>query len=120
MLRTMADEGDPAAMLGGDIEDLLDAMNVTGKAGNDHPSARIGDDLAQHRLDVALRCDEARHLRVRGVAKEKVDALLTETRESAQVGEPSVQRELVHLEVAGVQQQSSAGANGTASASGME
>ena len=44
------------------------------------------------------------HLGVGRVGEEEVDALLPEPRERAQVGEPAVQRQLVHLEVAGVQQ----------------
>ena len=45
------------------------------------------------------------HLGVGGVGEEEVDALLAEPREGAQVGDPAVERELVHLEVAGVQHQ---------------
>ena len=54
---------------------------------------------------------EARHLGVGGVGEEQVDALLAQPRERAQVGDPAVERELVHLEVAGVQDQSRAGAD---------
>ena len=46
---------------------------------------------------------EAGDLGVGRVGEEQVDALLAEPGERAQVGEPAVERQLVHLEVAGVQ-----------------
>ena len=55
---------------------------------------------------------EARHLGVGGVGQEEVDALLAEPRERTQVGDPAVERQLVHLEVAGVEHQRGAGPDG--------
>ena len=78
------------------------------------------EDLVEHRGDVALGRGEAGHLGVGGVGHEQVDALLAQPREGAQVGEPAVERQLVHLEVAGVQQRAARGAHATASASGIE
>ena len=43
------------------------------------------------------------HLGVGGVDQQQVDALLAEPGEGPQVGDPAVERQLVHLEVAGVQ-----------------
>ena len=54
---------------------------------------------------------EAGHLGVGRVGHEQVDALLAEPGERAQVGDPAVERQLVHLEVAGVQHQAGAGAD---------
>ena len=54
---------------------------------------------------------EAGHLGVGRVDHEEVDALLAEPGERAQVGDPAVERQLVHLEVAGVQHQPGAGAD---------
>ena len=51
------------------------------------------------------------HLGVGGVGQEQVDALLAEPGEGPQVGDPAVERQLVHLEVAGVQHQPGAGAD---------
>ena len=48
---------------------------------------------------------EAGHLGVGRVGEEQVDALLAEPGERPQVGDALVERELVHLEVAGVQHQ---------------
>ena len=50
-------------------------------------------------------------LGVGGVGEEQVDALLAEPGERAQVGDPAVERQLVHLEVAGVQHHAGAGAD---------
>ena len=60
-----------------------------------------GDDLVEHGADGALERREARDIRVGGVDDEQVDALLAEAGELAEVGEPAVERQLVHLEVAG-------------------
>ena len=62
------------------------------------------EDLVDGRRDLALGRGEARDLGVGRVGQEEVDALLPEPGEGAQVGEPAVERQLVHLEVAGVQQ----------------
>ena len=71
----------------------------------------LGEDPVQHRGDVLLRGGEARHLGVGGVGEEQVDALVAEARELVEVGDPTVERELVHLEVAGVQHDARTGAD---------
>ena len=55
------------------------------------------------RADVALGADEAPDLGVGRVGEQQVDALVAEPGEAGQVGDPAVERRLVHLEVAGVQ-----------------
>ena len=61
------------------------------------------------------------HLGVGGVGHQQVDALGAEPGEAAQVGQPPVQRQLVHLEVAGVQDHARPWCGSpTASASGIE
>ena len=65
--------------------------------------ARLGDDVGDDLADVALGRDEPGHLGVGRVGQQQVDALVAEPGEAGQVGEPAVQRGLVHLEVAGVQ-----------------
>ena len=54
---------------------------------------------------------EAGNVGVRRVGQEQVDALLAEPGERAQVGEAVVERQLVHLEVAGVQHEAGGGAD---------
>jgi len=87
----------------GGVHHLLDAVHVRREARHDQLLVRRGEDPLQGRFDVALVRREARGLGIGGVGHEQVDALLTEPGEAAQVGEPVVERELVHLEVAGVQ-----------------
>ena len=55
--------------------------------------------------------DEAGHLGVGRVGHQQVDALATEPRPAAEVGDPAVERQLVHLEVAGVQDGAGRGAD---------
>ena len=71
----------------------------------------VAEDLVDDRGDRLLARGEARHLGVGGVGQEEVDALLAEPGERAQVGDPAVERQLVHLEVAGVQHHPRAGAD---------
>ena len=66
---------------------------------------RGAEDLLDRRGEVALGRREAGDLGVGGVGQEQVDPLLAQPGEAAQVGDPLVERELVHLEVAGVQDQ---------------
>ena len=72
----------------------------------------VAEDLLDGGDELALRHREAGHLGVGRVGEEEVDALLAEPGEAAQVGDPPVERELVHLEVAGVQHQAGGGADG--------
>jgi hypothetical protein len=58
------------------------------------------------RADRALGDHEAGDLGVGRVDEEQVDTLLAEAGEGAQVGDPAVERQLVELDVAGVQHQS--------------
>jgi hypothetical protein len=85
---------------------------VGGEAGHDDALLAGVEDVLQHRGDVALRGGEAGDLRVGRVRQEQVDPLLTEAGERAQVRDPPVERELVHLEVARVQDHARGGADG--------
>ena len=64
---------------------------------------RLGDDVGDDLADIALGRDEPAHLGVGRVGEQQVDALVAEPGEAVEVGDPPVQRGLVHLEVAGVQ-----------------
>ncbi len=66
-------------------------------------AARLGDHVADHDADILLGRDEAADLGIRGVGEQQVDAFVAEPGEAVEIGEPAVQRRLVHLEVAGVQ-----------------
>ena len=103
------DEGHLAAVGVGLVEDLLDAVHVAGEAGDDDPPRRGPEDGLDRRHQVTLGGGEAGDLGVRGVGHEEVDALVGQPGEAAEVGDPAVQRELVHLEVARVQDETRRG-----------
>ena len=107
-----ADEGHPAAVRGRRVEHLLHPVHVAGEAGHDDPLLGLREHLVQHRGDVPLAGDDARDLGVGGVGHQQVDALGPAPGESAQVGQPAVQRQLVHLEVPGVQHHAGRGGDG--------
>lgn len=106
-----ADEGDLAAVLVGGVQDLLDAVHMAGEAGDDDPARRGAHHLLDRRVQLTLGGRESGNFGVGGVGEEQVHALLAEAGEGAQVGDAIVERELVHLEVAGVQHHPGAGAD---------
>ena len=110
----------PCAVRDRGVQDLLHPVHVGGEAGDDQPLPALAEHPVQGGGDVALRRGEAGHLGVGGVDHEQVDPLLPESGEGPQVGDPAVQRQLVHLEVAGVQDRAGRRRIATASASGME
>ena len=87
------------------IQGLLYTMHVRGEAGHDDALSAGSEHTLEGGSDVPLRCCEAGHLRIGRVDHEEVDTLLTETGEGTEIGDAAVQRQLVHLEVAGVQDQ---------------
>ena len=94
------EERDTAAVGGRGIQHLLNPVDVAREARHDHAAGRLADHLVEHRADGSLKRCEARDVGIRGVHHEEVDALLAEPREGAQIRQPAVQRQLVHLEVA--------------------
>ena len=107
-----ADEGDLAPVRPGAVEHLLDAVHVAGEAGDDQPLRRPGEDVVQDRADAPLGGDEAGHLGVGRVRQQQVDAGQPQPGEGAEVGQDAVQRQLVHLEVAGVHERAGRGVHG--------
>ncbi len=81
------------------------------KLEHDDPAGRGPEHGLDRGGELALGDGEAGDLGVRRVDEEEVDALLAEPGEGAQVGHPPVERELVHLEVAGVQHEPGRGAD---------
>ena len=69
------------------------------------------EDLVDRRRDLELRGGEAGHFGVRRVGEEQVDTLLPQSGEGTQVGDPTIERQLVHLEVTGVEQGAGPGAH---------
>ena len=98
-------------VLHGDIEHLLHTVNVAGEAGDDDPALRGFEHPPKHRGYLALGGNEARNFGIRRVGHQQVDAFGAEPGEATEVGQPAVERQLVHLEVAGVQHQTGGCAN---------
>ena len=86
-------------------------MNVGGKAcNNDAPGGAVHN-LIQHRSNVRFARSEAGNICVRGVHQEQVNPFFAESGKRAKIGESSIEGKLVHLEVAGVKNGTSARAN---------
>ncbi|MPM60694.1 hypothetical protein SDC9_107546 [bioreactor metagenome] len=86
-------------------------MHVRGEAGHHEFLGSLAEDPLQCGLDVLLGKGEAGHIGVGGVGHQQVDPpLITgQPREPAQVSDPLVERQLIHLEVAGMQHHAGAG-----------
>ena len=98
-----AAEGHLAAILHGEVDDLLDAVDVGREGRNDDALVlRPGKQAADTGGHLLLGGGEAGTLRVGGVAQQSQHALLTVLRQSRKVGGAAGQRGVVDLEVAGL------------------
>ncbi len=93
------------------VEHLLHAVDVRGEGGDDDAPLSVAEEVLEHGPDVLLQCREAGDLGVRRVRHEQVHTLLAEAGEGTEVRDPTVERELVHLEVAGVEDVAGTGAD---------
>ena len=84
------------------INNLLNAVNVGREASNNDSALRTVNHTFQHWTDFTLERGKAGNVRIGGVGQEQVDAFFTEACECTQIGEATVERKLVHLEVTGV------------------
>ena len=87
---------------GGGVEDLLDAGDVAREGRDDHPAVERLHDLAERLADGPLGRGVARVLGAGRVRQEADDALRAELGEDREVGQLAVDRGVVELEVAGV------------------
>src|SRR5437879_7218712 len=97
-----ADEGDTPAEPHGQVDDLRHAVDVRREGRDEDPAGRLPEDRLQLRTDAALRRRHARLLDVGRVREQEQHALGAEFPEPDEVGQPSVERRLVDLEVTGV------------------
>ena len=107
-----ADESDFAADGGGDVHDLLDARDRRCEAGDDHFARRRAREFLDARADGPLRRRVAGALDVGAVAEQREHAFRAVAREGVQVKRLAVDRRRVHLEIAGVNDDSDRSANG--------
>ena len=97
-----ADERDLAAVRRGRVDDLLDAVDVRGEAGDDDPALAAREHALQVRADDRLAESEMPGaVGVRGVAAQQQQALAAELGEPRHVGRRAADRRLVELVVAG-------------------
>ncbi|CAB4731483.1 unannotated protein [freshwater metagenome] len=97
------DEGNLAAVEPRHLDNLLDSVHVGGEGRQDDAALGSKEHGVEDRDDVALARDEARNLGVRAVDEQEIDARVAEAREPIEIGDPAVERNLIHLEVTGVQ-----------------
>ena len=97
-----ADERDLAPAVDPDVGRLLHPVHVRGERGDEDPALAAREDLAERLAHDALGLGDAGPLGVRGVAEQEVDAEAADLREPADVGALPVDRRVVELVVAGV------------------
>ena len=98
-----AGEPDPAAMGGGDLADGVQARDVGGEAGDQHPVLQAAQKLHQRRPDLGLRARLALDQGVGGIADHGEQILVAERAQRVLVVVVSDQGLRVQLPVAGVQ-----------------
>ena len=102
LLHRPADDRDVAVHVLRCVEDLLDARDVARERGDDDPALERLHDLAERLADGPLGRRVAGVLRAGRVGQEAGDALRAEARQDREVGQLAVDRRVVELEVAGV------------------
>ena len=95
------DERDLAPVGGGGVDDLLDAVDVRGEAGDDDAPLAAQEELLELGPDDRLAGREAGAVGVGRVAAQQQQLLVAELGQAPDVGRPAVDRRLVELVVAG-------------------
>ena len=97
-----AEERDLAAELRRHVHEDLEAVHAGGERGDDDLPARAREDLLEGGHHVEFRPGEPGPLDVRAVREQRQHTFAAELREPVKVEVLRVERRLVHLEVAGV------------------
>ena len=114
------DQGDLAPERRSGIDDLLDAVDVRGEAGDDDAAVGAREHLLQMRPDLSLGGRETRAIGVGRIAAQQQNALGAQLGQARDVGRHAVDGGLVELVVAGQQHRAQAGAESDAHESGIE
>ena len=101
-LHAPAEQGDLPAEPVGEVEDLLDPVDVGGEGGEDDAARGSAEALGERSADLALGRRRARPVDVRGVGHEAEHPALAQLGEPVVVGALAVDRARVELEVARV------------------
>ncbi len=99
-----ADKHDLATVLVGGIHHLLHAVHMGGEAGDDDLAGSLRKCLVKSRTNGGLRLDEARNLGVGGIHHQKIHTLFADLAELHEIGDAVIERQLVELDVARVNQ----------------
>ncbi|CAH0327150.1 hypothetical protein SRABI128_05814 [Microbacterium sp. Bi128] len=105
-----AHEGNLAVVVGGGVENLLDAVHVRGEGRDDDALGGLPEQPVQGGPDFLLGGGEAGDVGIGRIRHEQVHAFFAQLGEVPEVGDAAIQRELVHLEVTGVQDGAARGA----------
>jgi hypothetical protein len=97
-----ADEGDFAIDAGSDVDDLLDAVDAAGEAGEDDAARGRSAEVFESRNYGTFGRSEAGALDVGGVGEERENAFVAIARERVEIEAGAVYGRLVDLEVTGV------------------
>ena len=84
------------------VDEDLHPVDARRERGDDQPPARAGEDLLERLDDFGFRAGEAAAIDVGAVGEQRQHALGAELREAVQVEVLAVERRLIDLEVAGV------------------
>ncbi len=114
LLHRAADDDHLAAERPGCIEDLLDARDVAGEGGDDDPSVQPLHDAPERLANGALGRRVAGALGAGRIGQQAEHSLAAELGQGVDVGHLAVNRRVVELEVAGVDDQTERGAQGNA------
>ena len=99
------DEGKPPTVCHNGIDRLLDAVQVAGKTGDDHPAGRLSNQIFERAPDGSLGGYETGPLGVGRVGKQQPNTLPAEPGQSRQVGGSAIDWRRVELEVAAMDHQ---------------
>ena len=99
-----SDERHPPLVGDREIDDLLDPVDVAREGADDDPARRFEEEAVERLADPPLRPGEPFHLRVRAVREEGQDPLVAVEGERLEVEAPGIDRGLIDLEIAGVDQ----------------
>ena len=103
------DDDDLAPGVDSDVDRLLHPVDVRCEARDEDPATADRDDLPERLADDALRAGEPCALGVRRVPEEQVDSAIAERGQAPDVGAQTVDRGVIELPVAAVEDEPGAG-----------
>ena len=95
-----------ATVLVGGVDNLLHAVHMAGEAGHDDLARSLGECLIKRWTNGGFRFDEAWNLSVGGIHHQQIHALFAELAELHQIGDAMVERQLIELDIAGIDEAS--------------